>query len=288
MINIVFGFDDKFAKFCATAIASILSNHKIEEQDDIICFFLPDNINAKNKRRILDLRKIQDFKYEFYKVDMQALKDLPIGVWSIATYYKLLIPDIVSVDKIIALDCDIILKDDIKKLWDFDISNYLAAAVKVSVGAVEGTYYNAGIMVLNIKKLKEFNFADKWRQYIKTRPQLICVDQDILNHILDGGGGKVLFLPIEYNVVNHHYDYMVEHNMTDKIVILHYTPGKPLEFDCLPSLRKLWFAYCAMTYWKENMRDFWIRRFIVNPIFFLKPKYWKKIKEMRQKERNGE
>jgi len=290
MINILFGFDDKFAKYAATAMASILSNHKLNGSNKI-CFFLPDIISPVNKERLLDLKKMQDFECLFYKVDKTAFEGLPINCWSVATYFKLLIPELFNVDKILALDSDIIVRKDIQSLWDTDISDYLAAAVRIGDGADRDDYFNAGVVAFNVKALKEFDFRRKWRDFIKVTPakSLVCVDQDILNPILEG---KVYFLPMEYNVIGSYYDYMLKNHTTDKIVIQHYTPGKPLGLDCPPFLRKLWFNYLSQTAWKQSwlifMCHFWIKLFLLNPIFFLKPKYWRKFKEIRRQSKSGE
>jgi lipopolysaccharide biosynthesis glycosyltransferase len=285
MLNIVFGLDDRFAKFCGTAMASILANHRIESDDDKIHFFLLGKISAKNKERLLNLRKIQDFECSFPEFDENQFKDLPTTKsWSMAMYYRLLIPEILNVDKAIYLDGDIIVNADIKQLWDYDISAYSIAGVGHSKDALRHDYFNSGVLVFNLIKMRQEKFPEIWRERLKqiSFDSLIMPDQDILNAVLKN---KALFLPIQYNVRGENYDYMLEHKMRDKIVIAHYTPGKPLELDCPPYLRKLYFKYCALTYWKENMFDFWLRRFAVNPIFFLKPKYWKKMKEMKEKEK---
>ncbi|MDR2191770.1 MAG: glycosyltransferase family 8 protein [Endomicrobium sp.] len=286
MVNIVFGLDDKFVKFCAAAAASILTNHIISKPEDKIHFYFLGNISSKNKNKLLELRKIQDFEYSFPKIDISVFKGLPVGCWSQATYYRLLICDYVSGGKALYLDCDTIINGDICKLWNLNINECLAAAVTHNEGGKGGGYFNAGVMIFDIKKLREFNFNEKWREYVKhiSPNSLKFPDQDILNEVLKD---NVFYMSIEYNAMGQHYKYMFERNTADKILIYHYTPGKPLNFDCPPSLRNLYFKYSKLTYWKENMFHFWLRRFEVNPLFFLKPKYWRQIKEMRRQEKIG-
>jgi lipopolysaccharide biosynthesis glycosyltransferase len=286
MINIVFGLDDNFTKFCAASVASILMNHKILKPEDKIHFYFLGDISSKNKQRLISLKKIQDFEYSFPKINISAFKGLPIGVWSQATYYRLLICDYVNDEKALYLDCDTIINGDIQKLWDLNINGRLAAAVTHNEGGNGEGYFNAGVMVYDIKKLKEFNFDAKWREYIKriSPNSLKFPDQDILNEVLKE---NIFYLPIEYNAMGVHYEYLFKRNIVDKILIYHYTPGKPLNFDCPPFLRRLYFKYSQMTYWKENMFHFWLRRFKINPLFFLKLKYWKQIKEMHRQEKIG-
>jgi lipopolysaccharide biosynthesis glycosyltransferase len=197
-LNIVFGVDDNFAKHCGATIASILSNHKIKE--DKIKILLIGDLNDYNKNKFVALKKIQDFEIEFLKINEKDFKDLPIfksygsKTKSFATYYRLLITEILpsSIEKVIYLDCDVILNKDISELWSTNVDNYLAACVELDNG-----YFNAGVMILNLYELRKFKFYDKWKKYIKDNSFKIDYDQGILNDVI---GHNVLFLPTNWNL----------------------------------------------------------------------------------------
>ena len=63
-------------------------------------------------------------------------------------------------DKLLYLDIDMMANDDISKLYNIDISDYEYAAVKEKYGSIllYPDYINAGMLLLNMKKIKETEF----------------------------------------------------------------------------------------------------------------------------------
>lgn len=105
-----------------------------------------------------------------------------------------LIPEIP--DKLLYLDIDIMVADDISKLYNIDISDYEYAAVKEKYGSVliRHDYINAGMLLMNMKKIKETKLLEKARTLIKTR-KLPFADQDAIFWSTT----KKLILPRIYN-----------------------------------------------------------------------------------------
>ena len=105
-----------------------------------------------------------------------------------------LVPEIP--DKILYLDIDMMAGDDISKLYNIDISDYEYAAVKEKYGSVllYPDYINAGMLLLNIKKIKETRLLEKARELIKNKKMLFA-DQDAIYKATT----KKLLLPRIYN-----------------------------------------------------------------------------------------
>jgi len=82
-------------------------------------------------------------------------------------------------DKLLYLDIDMMLADDISKLYNIDIEDYEYAAVKEKYGCVfiRPDYINAGMLLLNMKKIRETRLLEKARERIKTKKMLFA-DQD--------------------------------------------------------------------------------------------------------------
>ena len=82
-------------------------------------------------------------------------------------------------DKILYLDIDIMVADDLNKLYSIDVSDYEYAAVKEKYGSwfIRHDYINAGMLLLNMKKIKETGLLEKAREKIKTKKMLFA-DQD--------------------------------------------------------------------------------------------------------------
>jgi lipopolysaccharide biosynthesis glycosyltransferase len=171
---------------------------------------------------------------------------------SIAGYNRLLVTRLLpkEVNKIIYLDCDIVLNDDIDKVWEIDINNYLLAAVRD--GIYVENYFNSGVMFLNLKNLRDFDFYSKWKDYVIKHPNISKLkypDQDILNDVTKG---KVLFLSEYYNCRRY---------IPGKMIVIHYCGCKPWEILCWHDkyLKKLYWQYTDANPWKINSKinKFW-------------------------------
>lgn len=99
-------------------------------------------------------------------------------------------------DKILYLDIDMMAGDDIAKLYHTDISDYEYAAVKEKYGSIFiwPDYINAGMLLLNMKKIKETKLLEKARHLIKTKKMLFA-DQDAIYRSTT----KKMLLPRRYN-----------------------------------------------------------------------------------------
>lgn len=99
-------------------------------------------------------------------------------------------------DKILYLDIDMMAGDDISKLYNMDVSEYEYAAVREKYGSIFiwPDYINAGMLLLNMKKIKETGLLEKARELIKTKKMLFA-DQDAIYRSTT----KKLLLPRIYN-----------------------------------------------------------------------------------------
>lgn len=99
-------------------------------------------------------------------------------------------------DKILYLDIDMMAGDDISKLYNIDITDYEYAAVKEKYGSVFiwPDYINAGMLLLNMKKIKETGLLKKARELIKNK-KLLFADQSAIYY----STVKKLLLPRIYN-----------------------------------------------------------------------------------------
>ena len=99
-------------------------------------------------------------------------------------------------DKILYLDIDMMIADDITKLYNIDVSEYEYAAVKEKYGSIFiwPDYINAGVLLLNMKKIKETGLLKKARELIKTK-KMIFADQDAIYRATT----KKLLLPRIFN-----------------------------------------------------------------------------------------
>ena len=195
MINILLCGNKKVFDGALTELISIINRTK----ETINCYIF----TMKLSRLKPDYLSITDEQIDFlnevvqeknkdnkvFKVDVTDLYEEQFGncknEGAYCTPYTLLrlladlIPEIP--DKILYLDIDMMANKDIAELYNVDISNYEYAAVKEKYGSVFiwPDYINAGMLLLNIKKIKETGLLEKARHLIKTRKMLFA-DQDAI------------------------------------------------------------------------------------------------------------
>ena len=99
-------------------------------------------------------------------------------------------------DKLLYLDIDMMCAGDISELYNTDISDYEYAAVREKYGSkiIRPDYINAGMLLLNMKKIRETGLLEKARDLIKTKKMLFA-DQDAIFRSTT----KKKILPRKYN-----------------------------------------------------------------------------------------
>ena len=133
--------------------------------------------------------KTKNSKNQVIKVDITDIYEKEFGHCknedAYCTPYTLLrlladlVPDMP--DKLLYLDIDMMANGDISELYNTDITEYEYAAVKEKYGSVFiwPDYINAGMLLLNMKKIKETGLLVKARELIKNR-KLIFADQSAI------------------------------------------------------------------------------------------------------------
>ena len=185
MINILFSGNSKVFDGALTELISITNRTK----EPINCYIFtmdvsrikPDYTSMRDDQ-IDFLNKIVKEKNKdnkVTKVDVTELYEKEFGRCknenAYCTPYTLLrlfadmIPGIP--DKLLYLDIDMMADDDISKLFNIDIEDYEYAAVKEKYGCwlIRPDYINAGMLLLNMKKIKETGLLAKARDRIKNK-----------------------------------------------------------------------------------------------------------------------
>ena len=184
-IDIVICTDTNYIMPCGILFYSICKNNLMH---NIVFHAVIDDSVTKTDKEFLNLTVNQfNMKVEYHLVDghlFDSFPNLGTGVYvSKATYYRLYLTEILpqSIDKILYLDIDMMANGDIAELYNTDILDYEYAAVKEKYGCwlIRPDYINAGMLLLNMNKIKETKLLEKSRKLIKTKKMLFA-DQDAI------------------------------------------------------------------------------------------------------------
>jgi len=193
-INICFVIDDNYAEHCAVTIASILLNSESAFHFHVVYY----ELSVNNRKRLDNLKKIKIFEITFVSVDLTDFEECyldPNAHFSVTTYFKLRISSLLpTIDKIVYLDSDTVVIRDLRELWDISFDDSCIIACKTiahksqceRLGLPIGApCINAGVMVLDLKKMRDNSLEDLFFQCIKqNHEKLKYADQDVINLVL--------------------------------------------------------------------------------------------------------
>ncbi len=233
--------DDNYAPFACITIQSIIDN--MSEKDNVRIHIISDGISRDMERIFLGMHA----NIEIHIVNADDFKNvLPSNSeWSIATWYRILLPEILpDVDKVLYLDCDVIVNGCLDDLFGMDMEEALVA------GAVDtqnyndevfnrlnldksGVYICAGVLLMNLKLWREEKTSEKIISYAReNKEKLHFFDQDCINKVCSS---KKIALHPKYGVLvsyfrNHEFmsenpDIVIE--LFEHPVIVHYAGYQP-------------------------------------------------------------
>lgn len=117
--------------------------------------------------------------------------------WSYMVLLRAAYPKIFShLDIILSLDNDTIINENISDIWNIDLTNYYVAGVLEPKKSTEHVYINNGVLLYNLKKIREDGLDDKII-YSLNNYYYYYAEQDCFNEIFEN---KILTLPSDYNV----------------------------------------------------------------------------------------
>lgn len=256
MIHLAIAFDQNYLQQFYSLLTSVLENTK---KTKLHFHLISPDVSEIEKEQIRNYIKSRNAESIFYTLNEGTLGDLVLaGKWTHAVYYRLFFPMLVSseVSRLLYLDSDTVVVNDLSELYEIDLENYPLGAVydnyvkeQPLIEISKGNYFNSGVLLINIKKWKEQDISRKVLLYLRAYPKrIIYVDQCGLNAVLKENWKQIDY---KYNVL---YTYIpteaskagLKHFISDKVVI-HFTLQRPWDFLCKNRLRFLYWHYLQIS-----------------------------------------
>lgn len=244
-LPIVFATDDAYAPYAGVAIQSLIDHANPQKTYSINILYT--KLSDRNAIRLLELA------HDNIGINLVDVSELiknhtvySTAHFSEAMYYRILIPQLFrNQNKVLYLDCDTLIQDDVSKLFDIDMGETVLGAVHnlcnikrakyvTSVlGLNEEQYFNSGVLLFNVEAFEAAGIKDMCFEYISQYKNLECPDQDILNLACVE---QITWLPDRWNVAWQHaiekkqeyHDirlYQKFMNVLEDAAILHFTTG---------------------------------------------------------------
>ena len=268
-IPIFFTIDDSYAPFLAVALNSAIKNS--DPQRNYKAIVLYQDLGADNISRLQSLQT-ENFKIELMPIraNMEALDDrmsnrLRCDYFTLTIYFRLFIPSMFpQYDKGIYIDSDVVLTDDIAKLFDIDIGeNYIGACNDLSiadipplvaytekaVGVNAKEYINSGVLLMNLKKMRDDDLEGHFLALLnKYHFDSIAPDQDYLNAMCNG---KIYYLEEKWDTMPNDAKPM----LTETSLIHYNLFSKPWCYDDIQYEEQFW-NYAQDCGFIDEIREF--------------------------------
>ncbi|HEB7538874.1 TPA: DUF4422 domain-containing protein, partial [Campylobacter coli] len=288
-IPIIFSCDDNYLPYLTVILYSI-KKHSNKDYNYDICV-LYDALNQAGMDKIKKFIQDVNISVRFVNISpyiYRAKKQVHFHTavhFKEANYYRFFIPDIFkNYEKIIYLDCDMLVLRDLKDLYLFDFTTSIAAckefgAILIVLNNIDQYYINfinakkpfkniynyiqSGVLIYNISKCLENKFTQKCLDTLKYLEHPPIVDQDVINSafegdisFLDSRWNFTWNLPIKYpNFLSLFPKEFVKDilKMINEPYVIHYNDiFKPWNSPHLPYAH-LWWYYARKTPFYEEM-----------------------------------
>ena len=278
-VNICFASDDNYAKYMGVAIASILANKTLT--DEIHIYVLDGGISDKMKRKIEDLKSIAPFSIQYLNIDECQFKDFPLrgsDHFSVVTWFRLFLPSVLpNINKLLYLDCDIVVNKSLWPLYNSDLANnYVCGVIDIMNEAnckrlKLSKYVSAGVLLFNLKKLREDSIQEKFYKYVdQNREKILWNDQDVINAVCNEG---IEYIDPLWNVQITSYNGNKSNFFRENVsqaYILHFVSNKKPWKGRYSKYDKYYYKYVIITPWWKDIVRFYISYVLSKILLFLR------------------
>ena len=250
---------------------SLLTQHPDGEAR--IAYLHGEDTSARGRRLLARMVERLDAEISFHSIPDRWLRGLPVkGFTGKATWYRLFLPQLLAgQDRVLHLDCDLLVLDSLRPLWHTDLLGNLVGAVtnipmRENVGraaqlglANPSSYFNAGVLLMDLELMRREGISDQLVACGRRDPARVgWRDQDVLNLVLQR---RRLPLAPRWNCMNSVMsfswasEYFTEEELREareRPAIRHFEGpalNKPWHVLCEPANRRLYIQHRRQTPW---------------------------------------
>ncbi len=166
----------------------------LKENEKLAVFVMHDDLAVDDENFLLELFPAVEFS--FIKMQRELFEGFPtVKRYPYTIYFRIFAPFFLpkEIDRVLYLDCDLIVHGSLKELYDTPFGQELFIACshtgpvlnafnRIRLGGKAGSVYmNTGAVLMNLKLLRECMDMQEIRRYtLKNKWKLMLYDQDVL------------------------------------------------------------------------------------------------------------
>ena len=264
-IAIVLASDNHYAILIAALIKSIEVNHKTDEAIDF--YIIDDHISATNKEKIEQSVQSGEITIHWHAADQVVPSTVKFPVdtsaFPLTAYYRIFAPLVIpqELERVLYMDVDMIVLDDISKLWHTDIGDKIFGAVQdfqkvvsCSWGGIpnykelglapDTKYFNSGLLLINAKA---------WRAVDLTSRIFRCLDENKQYINFPDQYGLNVAMANQWFELDPRWNWFANFE-TKGPYIIHFLDVKPIfkSYRSVPYYQTLFYTYLHLTAWKNH------------------------------------
>jgi len=284
-MNVATSLNSKYMRYTCVMLTSLFENQP--KDLDIHIYLLYNDLTKEDKLCLQNTIEYYGGTLHLLSIDRTIFPEkCPISEdWSLETYYRLALLDVLpeDVDRLLYLDVDLIVNKSLSEMYYEDFEGKMLCACRdipfvahfnpkhivfheyLEKGMV---YFNAGVLLLNIASMRNKYNLDKYLEAgKKLNYDFVAPDQDMLNYmhwnevkLLDENMYN-LFAKIAYNHDIHYSE------VKEQVAIIHYAGDKPwhghkVHYD----IEQLWWDYAKKTSFYVELMEEYLDKSIKDPL----------------------
>jgi len=264
---LVLACDEAYAMPLGTTLRSIVETNR--SCWPIEFYVLSEAFSEDTRIRVFDSLPKGSASIRWVPVDLELFQEFSTMPWiSKMTYARFLIPRVFpdTISKVLYLDVDLLVLDDLDPLWETDLEGAVVGAVLDKVdeqikGGEAGfealprvrDYFNAGVLLIDLNRWREERISEKALEYLIQHPRSLYSDQDALNVVCDGFWKK---LDARWNFQKHWENRILDMSPEQRPRIVHFvTRAKPWD-PRIPNVNASFYdAFRSRTCFARTPRD---------------------------------
>lgn len=196
LIPIVSAADNNYAPYLSVTLKTILDN--LSSDYDVAFHIIDDHITSESKEKLEKSISNHTATIDYLEVDSELYANVMESDHITQTaYYRISLPDLLEdkhYEKVLYIDSDVLVLDDVSKLYETDIGDKVVGAVIDPGQAVvhprlgietEDYYFNSGLLLMNLTNWRKAKITEKTLTFLEEQTdKIIYHDQDALNGTL--------------------------------------------------------------------------------------------------------
>ena len=196
LIPIVSAADNNYAPYLSVTLKTILDN--LSSDYDVAFYIIDDHITSESKEKLEQIISNHTATINYLEVDSELYADVMESDHITQTaYYRISLPDLLDdkhYKKVLYIDSDVLVLDDISKLYETDIGDKAVGAVIDPGQALvhprlgietEDYYFNSGLLLMDLDNWRKAKITEKTLTFLEEQTdKIIYHDQDALNGTL--------------------------------------------------------------------------------------------------------